>query len=591
MKKSWLWLASMLLVLALFLAACGDSDEEEQEQDDTEDTEQQDDTEETEGDSGPAQGGTFTYAIASGPTGPLDVNFYGSSSEAEVNQFVQESLIDYDENLEPIPYIADWESEDNINYTFTFQEGVKWHNGDELTVHDWVLALETLAHPDYTGPRWTNVADIVGAVEYRDGEADSISGINVISDYEIEIEFVEAKVNNLVNLWTYPMNTTVYGDMEVADMEEDALIRNEIIGTGPFTMKNYREGEYYELEKFEDYWQGEPNLDGLVVQVVPNDSVIGALESGQVDFVSIAPRLAEQAGEVEGVSVVTAPGLSYYYVGFRLGYYDHEENVIAGQYDKFQNKLLRQAMWYALDREPWVEEFFGGYGEVINAPVPPAHWIAADPADLNPYEYDPERAMELLDEAGYIDVNDDGWREDPDGNEFTIEFSHYDTGDPAFETRAQAFVQNWQDVGLNATVNMVEVGLYYDTLEESDPTDAPDFELFFGGWSTGVDPDPSGLWTSDALWNYPRFLNEESDQLLADALNVDIVGTDEDEQKANRQQIYTEWQQLINDEAPMLIITALDAVYAKQDRIKGFTIDVNGWNNPSEWYIEAEDQE
>src|SRR5699024_4114500 len=151
-------------------------------------------------------GGTLVYALDTAPDGIFNVNFYGNATDAEVIEFFDDGLIKYDEELKPEPNIASWETDDNKVYTFKFKEGVKWHNGEELTVHDWVFALETIAHPDYDGPRYANVENIEGASEVHEGKADSISGLNVINDYEIEITFDKARVNNLENLWTYPLS-------------------------------------------------------------------------------------------------------------------------------------------------------------------------------------------------------------------------------------------------------------------------------------------------------------------------------------------------------------------------------------------------
>ncbi|WP_199690250.1 MULTISPECIES: ABC transporter substrate-binding protein [Clostridia] len=89
---------------------------------------------------------------------------------------------------------------------------------------------------------------------------------------------------------------------------------------------------------------------------------------------------------------------------------------------KFQNKELRKAMAYAIDVQGILDSFSNGLGEIIGAPVPPVSWAYADQSELEQYNYDPKKAKELLDKAGYVDVNDDGWREDPDGKEFTVNF-------------------------------------------------------------------------------------------------------------------------------------------------------------------------
>lgn len=313
------------------------------------------------------------------------------------------------------------------------------------------------------------------------------------------------------------------------------------------------------------------------MRVVDNSSVVGALQNGDIDMISLQPVSGPEVEPLENVEITTYPGLSYYYVGFKLGKFDNATQTISEELPKYQDKQLRQAMMYALNRQEWVDAFFFGYANVVNAPVPSSHWNSADDSELNTYEYDPEKAMELLDEAGYVDTNDDGFREDPNGEEFVVKFSHYATGNPTFESRAQAITQYFEEVGLKSELEMVEVNLYYDMIEKDDPS----IETFFGGWGTGADPDPSGLWKSDQLWNYPRYNNPESDQLLDDALNIDIVGTDQDK----RAELYIEWQKIVNEDLPMLYIAELEEIVALNKRVGGIEFDVSGQNNPAEWFV------
>ncbi|PPA72340.1 oligopeptide ABC transporter substrate-binding protein [Jeotgalibacillus proteolyticus] len=569
-KKPLGLLLAIMLALSAFLAACsGDSASE---------NDNNNENEAPEGEEGEAtSGGTLTYGFETAPEGIFNPNFYGIATDAEILTLTDESLITYDENLQPEPGIASWETEDNKVFTFTFEQGVMWQDGVELTVEDWVFAIETLSDPDYDGSRYTNVETIEGAPAYRAGEADSISGLNVIDEYTIEITFDEARVNNLVNLWSYPLSRAQFEDIPVAEMSASPQVRQNPIGLGPFKVESIVPGESMQLVKFEDYWRGEPNLDSIVVQVLDSSTVVGALGQGDIDMISLAPVNGEEVEALDNVEVITYPGLSYYYIGFKLGTFNAETNEITEDKEKYADVNLRRAMAHAINRQEWIDAFFFGYGTPVDGPVPSNHWIAADSSELTAYEYDPEKARELLAEAGYEDTNDDGFVEDPNGEEFVVKFSHYQTTNPTFETRAQAIVQYWQEVGIQAEVEMTEVNLYYDMVEKDDPA----IETFFGGWSTGSDPDPTGLWGSDKIWNYPRYKNEESDKLLADALNLEIVGDDEQA----RADIYAEWQKLISEDVPMIFISELEEIVAHSDRVQNVTYDVSGPNSPHEWSV------
>ena len=576
-KKSLFWVLSMLLVLSVFLAACSkdnaDTDTGTKDEGKTDDTEATDDGE-------PEKGGTLVYGIDTEPEGKFNFAFYDIATDAQILEFIDESLFTYDENLEIQPNLASWETEDSQHYTFTFEEGVKWHNGEELTVNDWVFALETIADKDYTGSRFTNVDTIEGAKDYRAGKADSISGLEVVSDYEINVTFDKPRVNNLLNVWSYPLPEKAFEGIAVADMAESEVVRSKPVGVGPFKVENIVPGESYELIRNDDYWNGDVNLDKIVVRVIDNTSTVGALQNGDIDLIEVQPVSAPEVEKLDNVDIVTAPGLSYYYVGFKLGKFDNDKLEIVEEKEKYQDKNLRKAMMHAINRQEWIDAFFFGYGEPVNKPVPSAHWISADDSDLNQYPYDVEKAKELLDEAGYVDTNDDGFREDPNGEEFVIHFAHYATGNPTFEARSQAIAQYWEEVGLKAEVDMTEVTLYYDMIEKDDPS----IETFFGGWSTGSDPDPSGLWKSDVLWNYPRYNNPESDALLEKALDIEEVGSDNDKRK----EVYVEWQKLINEDLPMLFIAELEEIDGVSKKVGGFERNVAGKNNAAEWYKKSD---
>ncbi|SFA96962.1 peptide/nickel transport system substrate-binding protein [Lentibacillus halodurans] len=576
-KKFW-FLLLLLMSLFFVLAACSDSaSDAEGEEDGAGETEGTDDSGgDGEGDS-INENGTITYAIDQAPEGLFIDGFAGSAIDSQVNDFIHEDMVTTNENLEYIPHLAEWETEDNQEYTFTLEEGVKWHNGEELTMEDWQFAIEVLAHPDYEGPRYNYVQDIEGAEEYRAGEADSVSGFEIVDDYTAVITFNEPKVNNLENLWTTPMPKAELEDVPVADMMEAPEVRENPVGLGPFKVKEVVQGEYITLERFDDYWQGTPKLAEVTIRVIDPSLVQGALQNEEIDIMEVNPEDVEDLEQLDNVRVEEQEGLGYSYVGFRFGSYDYDNRTAVDDYDKYDSKELRKAMFYAIDREALVDTYLAGKATIVNTPVPSVHWIAADESELIQYDYDPEKAEELLEEAGYVDVNDDGYREDPNGDEFVVTFSHY-AGSAAFEGRSQALMQAWEDVGLKtelATGQLIEFNTYNEMKENDDEN----IEVFFGAWSVGTDPDPSGLWHSEAEWNYGRWLNEESDELLDEGLSE--ASFDQD----HRAEVYVEWQKLFNEELPALPLWENLDLYGINNKLEGVTIDAVGVRDHHEWYV------
>src|SRR5699024_7636032 len=149
------------------------------------------------------------------------------------------------------------------------------------------------------------------------------------------------------------------------------------------------------------------------------------------------------------------------------------------------------ALFYALDRESIVDNYLNGTATIVNTPVPSVHWISADEDELTQYDYDPDKAEEMLDEAGY-EKDEDGMRTDPDGNEFVVKFGHF-AGDCGLEGHAEAMIQNLDDVCIQNELAKGEI-VEFITFNDMKDIDDKDLEKFFGVWSVGFHPVPPGLW-------------------------------------------------------------------------------------------------
>jgi peptide/nickel transport system substrate-binding protein len=532
----------------------------------------------------PQIGGVVTYGYSSPFTGLFEPAFYEGEDDFHVLEFITEAMFTVNDDLSTVPNIASWqESEDHRTFIFKIKPGIRWHNGDELTVEDWKFAIETIASPEYTGSRYYSVEMIQGAEAYHMGEAKAISGLKVIDPYSLKITVTAARVNTIDNLWPYPMNKKYYMGVAVKDMPDSDQMRKSPIGIGPFEVSHIQPGQWVEMKRFDQYHKGKALLDGVMYKVFDDKEMIRNFEQGEID-IETSPRDAyENLNKLENVNIMQTTELSYEYIGFKFGHWDTETETIIMDNPKFEDKRLRQAMYYALDREGIIAKYSYGLGEPVETPISSTSWAKIPDTEINTYPYNPEKANELLDEAGFVDLDGDGLREDPKGNKLII---HYDSmlGSQISQLRTQAILGNWRDVGLDVQLNggaLKDLNTFYEAVEADDPS----IELFNGVWGLASDPDPTGLWRKNDLWNYPRWSSERNEELIREGISMKAYDRDD------RKQIYYEWQKLINEEVPMIFFAERETVIAVNKRLQG--VHVNSMStiiDPHKWWIKKDDE-
>ncbi len=495
-------------------------------------------------------GGTITFGLVSDTVfeGTLNWNFYSGAPDAEILNWFDEGLLTWDENyVYTNDGAATYEvSEDGRTFTFKIGDNVNWHDGEPVTAEDWQFAHEVIGNKDYDGPRYnSDFTNIEGMEEYNSGAADTISGIEVVDEKTLKITYIESTPSLLTgSIWSYPLAKHIFGDMAVADISSSPEVRQNPIGFGPFKVDSIVPGESVTLVKNEDYWRGAPKLDGVTVKVISSSTVVQELETGGVDLVSDFPvdQFPDNA-EMSNVEYLGTIDRAYTYIGFKLGTWDAEKNRVAPNPDaKMGDVELRQAMWHAVDNAAVGERFYNGLRWNATTLIPPSHPEFHD--DKNEGRtYDPEAAMKLLDDAGYVDTDDDGFREDPEGKPLEINFISMTGGDTA-EPLAQYYVQSWEKVGLKVNLEMLEFNSFYDRVGNGGEDD-PKVDVFQAAWGVGIDVDPSGLYGAEALYNFPRWENEDNERLLKDGRSAEAFDL------AYRQDVYNEWQQLMVDEVPV----------------------------------------
>lgn len=527
----------------------------------------------------PKSGGVITYGYSSPFMGLFEPAFSEGEDDFHVLEFITEAMFTVNDDLSRVPNIASWqESEDHRIFTFKIKPGIRWHNGDELTVEDWKFAIETIASPEYTGSRYYSVEMIQGVEAYHKGEAKTITGLKVIDPYTLRITVTAARVNTIENLWPYPMNKKYYSGVAVKDMPESDQMRKNPIGIGPFQVSYIEPGQRVEMKRFEQYYKGKALLDGVNYKIFDDKQIVSLFEQGIIDMETAPRDTYESLRQLDNVNILQSSELAYEYIGFKFGYWDHKKESIVMNNPKFADKRLRQAMYYALDRKGIIQTFSYGLGTPIETPISSSSWAKIPDSQINTYPYDPDKARELLDEAGFVDVDGDGLREDQKGQKLVI---HYDSmsGSQTAEKRTAAIIEDWRQVGLDVRLSggaLKDMNTFYDAVESDDPS----IDLFNGVWGLGSDPDPSGLWRENDLWNYSRWSSKRNEELIRDGVSMKAYDRD------YRKQIYYEWQKLVNEEVPMIFFAERERITAVNKRLQGVRINaVSTIIDPHKWWI------
>lgn len=492
----------------------------------------------------PVEGGTFHRGMVISPRGMFNPILYTETYDNEVIVAVYDGLIAINRELQPVPQIAEsWEfSDDGLSLTFHLREGVKFHDGVEVTARDVEYTYKTILHPHYTGVRYGTFAVIKGAEAYHDGEVDYVEGIEVIDDYTIR--FTTERIHSpLLAEFTYGiLPSHILEDVPVAELEAHEFNQNPI-GAGPFKFVEFRPDRYVVLEGFDDYYQEGPYLDRMVYHVIDDEARPVYLRQGRIDFVGISSEQIPMVEQLAFVDVFDFEAMGYSYICFNL------------RQERFDDKRIRQAVAYGYDRQTVVDIILDGYSKVANAPMPTVSWAYTDEG-INEYPYNPDRSIELMQEAGWERGADGVWEKDDMRMEF--EFI-YTEATRAQEQMMMLFQQNMEDIGFKVHLRPMEFSAAVDRI------DAREFDAFTLGWGLGVDPDPHGIWHSTSVWNDAGWVNERSDELIEKGRTT----VDQDE----RAEIYAEWQRLMNEELPNVFFTYTVNVAAMNERVQGVDRD------------------
>ena len=436
--------------------------------------------------------------------------------------------------------------------TYKINPNFKWSNGEPVTTKDIVKTYEIFANQDYIvsskSLRFSkNRKAIVGIEEYNEGKADKISGLEVIDDSTMKIHLKEVTPSTYWggNFAGELINAKQFEGIPMDKIAESDALRKNPLSYGPYVIKQIIQGEKVVFEANPYYYKGEPKIKRIEMEVLPSSQQVAAMKAGKYDIIFGASNdVFPEVEKLDNINIVTKKASYMNYIAFKLGKWDAEKNeVVTNPNSKMYDINLRKAMAYAIDNDAIGEQFHHGLATTAKSQLSPLFPSLHDPS-INGYRIDIEKAKQLLDEAGYKDVDGDGIREGKDGKPIKFTFAMMSGGDIA-EPLSQYYLQQWKSIGLNVELvdgRLLDINNFYDRVEADDP--AIDFCLAAIGF--GSDPQQVSLFGKTAGFNISRYTSETLDKALANTVSPEAI----DDQK--RAEFYKEYERVFMDEIPVV---------------------------------------
>ncbi len=441
-------------------------------------------------------------------------------------------------------------SDDGLTWTFKIRDGVKFHDGTPLTAEDVVFSYELYrAHEDYP---------------YMNAYTIYFDTIEATDNNEVVLTLTEAIPNiesQLVFLYVLPKH--IWENEDPIEFDNTAMI-----GSGPFKMMEYRQNEFVHLAAVKDHFLTPPKVDEVVFQTFENqDALVQAIKTGQVDMITEMPNTAVAAlKEDANVEVVVGAPFSPTVTDVIFNQCAAENcpteaGGICSGHPALQDRSVRLALSHATDKQKIIDVVLLGYGTPGLTLIPDGLGIWFND-QLKDYEYDVDKANQILDEAGYKDANGDGIRDMPDGSRPLIFRLNWPSDSIDAPRTAELLSEMWSKVGVKLELQAVDP----DALT-AQCCPAFDFDIMIWGW--GSDPDPNlllGVMTTDQIptgSSETGYSNPEFDELYRQQ------ATELDKEK--RKEIVWKMQEIVHEDVVYLIPFYPQNVQAfRKDRFVGW---------------------
>ncbi|MBI3358280.1 MAG: ABC transporter substrate-binding protein [Nitrospirae bacterium] len=466
----------------------------------------------------------FVVALDSAPT-QLDPRFATDAYSERIDHLLFSALVKVDKEGEIVPDLAErWEIKDNTRYTFYIRKDVRFHDGHSLTSEDVRYTYESILDEATASPH-KKTYEIIKRIETPN--ATTISFI-------LEKPYAPFLVD--IGRGIIPKH--------IAEKNPDQF-SSRLVGSGPFSFVSYELDHAVELRAFPNYFGGKPDIQKLLFRIIPEDSTrLLELSKGNIDLLQNAfpPDAIPRLQQDPKLKIEIAPSTTYSYLGFNLS-----DPVL-------KNKLVRQAIAHAIDKEKITKYIFRGFAIPANNLLTNQHWAHVTTKEI---VYNPQRGSQLLDEAKFLP--------DSSGTRFRLT---YKTSQNELSRRvAEVIQEQLSRIGIAVTIKSYEWGTYYSDIKSGN------FQIFSLSWVGVSDPDIYyDLFHSQSVppngSNRVRYQNERIDHLVEEGRVI----IDRDKRKI----IYKEVQEILAEELPYINLWHAQNVAVMKKAVKGYTLYPDG---------------
>ena len=437
-----------------------------------------------------------------------------------------------------------WESsDDGLTWTYHLRDGLEWSDGEPLTAEDVAYTVNRSRDEE-----WSNHSATVANITAEATDGTTLVLTSSVPDPKLPI----------MDVYVVPKH--VYEDLDA-----DALSAHEAIddpGGGPFVMKEWKKGQFWRLEANDAYYGGRPAVDEVVFRVFSNaDALLASLKSGEIDAVGsdIPTDQFELLKNEANITVLAGNQGSFSELSINGG------DGLGDFHPAIADPVVRRAIAHAIDRQTLLDRVLNGLGSLTPAMATSAspEWDLQLPEDEQ-FDFDPDKAKQLLEDAGYVDSDGDGVRESPDGE--PLKFRYLSRSESEIAAPVAEFITEWlADVGIDTKVEVLSDTQLTPRIAEGD------YEMFVWGWVPFVDPDPMLSYFTCAEisddpespgWNDANWCDDEYDRLYEEQ-KVEL-------DPERRHEIVAEMLKIFHDSASYVVLFKSDDLNAfRNDRFTG----------------------